>query len=373
MSNAYDAETVITIDDATHPLPAARVDALGLPQDTTSAPEGGNITIDLGNTGQALDPAAADLKSQLDALQGRVTAEEAARREAERRAEQALRMARTAEDRANEAQTRVIQSDADAITAGIEQAQSIIDGAEVALADALEKADYKAVAKANRTIAEQASRLTRLHEAQAEIEVNRATIQRQPQGGDDGRGRRQEPIEADQVRRPPPTGDSAADPVDQFIASKSKPTADWLRAHRDWITDPAKANKLTEAHFNAVNAGYAVDTPQYFAHVETFIGLRQAEGNQPQQNGQRRMPTPPVAPSGSHNTPQGSGNGGGGPREVRLTPAEAKAATDGTHIWNYDDPKGQFKKGDPIGTREFARRKLIMTAQGRYDRSYVES
>ena len=56
--------------------------------------------------------------------------------------------------------------------------------------------------------------------------------------------------------------------------------------------------------------------------------------------------------------------------EVRLTAREAQAAQDGTHVWNYDDPNKKFKKGDPIGIQEFARRKRELTKQGAYDRTY---
>ena len=68
-------------------------------------------------------------------------------------------------------------------------------------------------------------------------------------------------------------------------------------------------------------------------------------------------------------------NGGTAPAgtEVRLTAGEARAATDGSVVWTYDDPKGKFKKNDPVGTQEYARRKLAMQKQGRYDRSFVES
>ena len=59
---------------------------------------------------------------------------------------------------------------------------------------------------------------------------------------------------------------------------------------------------------------------------------------------------------------------------MRLSAGEARAATDGTIVWNYDDPSGQkrFKKGDPIGVEEFARRKQAMKAQGLYDRVFLE-
>jgi hypothetical protein len=55
-----------------------------------------------------------------------------------------------------------------------------------------------------------------------------------------------------------------------------------------------------------------------------------------------------------------------------LTKNEAASATDGTLVWNYSDPKGKFKKGEPIGIAEMARRKKTMKEQGLYDKSYME-
>jgi HlyD family secretion protein len=79
--------------------------------------------------------------------------------------------------------------------------------------------------------------------------------------------------------------DNRANPVDQnagsgnesiegFINSRTEPTAKWLRQHREWITDPRKNAKLMAAHFDAIAQGIAVDTPEYFEHVETYLGLR---------------------------------------------------------------------------------------------------
>ena len=61
-------------------------------------------------------------------------------------------------------------------------------------------------------------------------------------------------------------------------------------------------------------------------------------------------------------------NGGGTPETVRLSKKQADAATDGTHVWNYADPTGQnrWKKGDPIGIQEMARRVKAQTDQGLY-------
>ena len=83
-----------------------------------------------------------------------------------------------------------------------------------------------------------------------------------------------------------------------------------------------------------------------------------------------RRSAAPVAPV----TPSPGGTSGGG-AEVHLTRGEAATATDGTLTWNYDDPSGQkkFKKGDPIGIQEMARRKKTMKEQGLYDKSNYEA
>jgi hypothetical protein len=131
---------------------------------------------------------------------------------------------------------------------------------------------------------------------------------------------------------------------------------------------------MQAAHFDAESEGFALDSPKYFDHVERFLGMKKAAEPEPKPNGgaeatSQRRPTAPVAPV----TPSGGGMSGDS-NTVRLTKAEAEAAQDGTVQWNYDDPtgKGRFKKGDPIGLTEYARRKLTMTKQGRYHNGSVD-
>ena len=64
----------------------------------------------------------------------------------------------------------------------------------------------------------------------------------------------------------------------------------------------------------------------------------------------------------------GSGNGrnADGRTSIELTGGEVDRATDGSIVWNYNDPNGRFKKDDPIGVNEMARRKMLMTKEGRY-------
>ncbi len=73
----------------------------------------------------------------------------------------------------------------------------------------------------------------------------------------------------------------------------------------------------------------------------------------------------PAAPVSRETSPSG---GQMTSTKVTLTPGEVANATDGTIVHNWNDPGGKFKKGDPIGIQEMARRKAKMTADGVYDR-----
>jgi len=161
------------------------------------------------------------------------------------------------------------------------------------------------------------------------------------------------------------------------LISRCEPnTAQWLRSHMDDAralatgSDPRRQAKLMAADNDAKAEGYAPGSNDYFAHVEKFLGMnKQTEPPTKQQAPAARKPSPPVAPV------QQSGGGVSGSGDVvRLSAREAAAATDGTHVWNYPDPSGQnrWKKGDPIGVQEFARRKKAMQEQGLYDKTLLE-
>jgi len=166
-----------------------------------------------------------------------------------------------------------------------------------------------------------------------------------------------------------PAKAAPADPVEAFIAQTSEVSGNWLRAHREWITDPRKNAKLVAAHHDALAEGTAIDSPEYFEHVEHFLGI----GEKPEAKAEApaakpKKSSPPVVPVGI----SGSATSGGG-NEVHLTQGEAKSATDGTLTWTYDDPSGKkrWKRGDPIGIQEFARRKAAMEQRGEYDKTWT--
>lgn len=291
--------------------------------------------------------------------------EAAARRKAEKRASDARAEADRARQEAHVARADVVESQYDTVATGLAAAQQEASAAEQEYAAAFEKGDALAMAKAQRKMANAEARVVRLDEARADLEVQKKTVDRAPQRRESAPARQQQ-------------DDAGDDPVEAYIANRTAPTQKWLRAHTEWIKDPRKNAKLSAAHMDAIAEGLDADTPEYFSHVETFIGLKQNGRDQQRDNGrdqsrdntnQKRRASVPVAPVG-----QSPGGTNGGGREVRLTQGEAKSATDGTLVWNYDDPSGKkaFKKGDPIGIQEMARRKESMTRQGAYSREYAE-
>lgn len=289
------------------------------------------------------DDAVKDLKSQLE--------DQTRRREAaERIAADARRAATQAEQQITAAKTEVAENQFSTVTSGLDAAQAEADAASQEHQAALEAGDFAKATAAQRKIAKAEAKIVRLEEAKADLEARKTAV----------------PEKTIEVAPAAPV-----DPVEAYISGRTEPTANWLRSHKEFITDTRKNAKLTAAHWSAVGEGLQPDSADYFSHVETMLGLKEkpVEKVEPKVEGKTQRKTPTVAPVNA------SGGGmNGGTNEVRLTKAEAQAATDGTHTYNYDDPSPQkkFKKGDPIGIQEFARRKKIMTEQGLYDRSYSD-
>lgn len=293
------------------------------------------------------DPAVNDLVNQYKELEAESEKRRVAKEDAEKRASAAVQDAAAARQEAATARTAATSSQLDTITTALSSAQAEVESAKKEFRAASEAGDFDAQATAMERMTDAKARVLRYDEAKADLETRKTA----------------KPV-------------TPTDPVEAYAAGRTEQTANWLREHREFVIDPRKNQKLTAAHHDAVADGLSPDTPEYFDHVEKFIGLKKAdvvekvvtEGDDVQRPGAKKPAVRQVAPvNGSR------GTGGAVPtNEVRLSAREAEAANDGTHVWNYDDPSGQkkFKKGDPIGTQEFARRKQKLTQQGAYDRSY---
>ncbi len=277
------------------------------------------------------EPAVDDLKAQVAELTEAKEADRRAREEAQRRA-------RELEAEIDRAHQRASESDLSTITTALEQAQSEMEQAKKDIRSAKDAGDGDAEVDAIDRLTTAKATYLRLDESKADAEAKKKAPPRQ-------RG----------------------DPIEAYVEGRTEPTAQWLRAHPDFITDQKKNHKLTAAHYDAVGEGLVPDSRAYFDHVEQYLKLTEKAPIEAPQK--KRSEAPPVAPTAA------TANGGSAPsgNEVRLTSGEARAAVDGTVVWTYNDPKGKFKKDDPIGVQEYARRKHTMTKQGRYDRSFTES
>ncbi len=302
------------------------------------------VKVDAPEAVEANDAAVTDLAEQFKELEAKSKSNEKERSEALERAATAERAAEAARHEAETARAQATSSNLDTITQALAGAQARVDAAKRDKKLAKEAGDSDAEMEADDRLIEARIDIRTYDEAKSNLEARKAAPQQQP-----------------------------IDPVEKYIGNRTQQTAKWLREHREYVTDPKKNAKLTGAHYDAIGEDLKPDTAEYFEFVEKKLGLRKdaapvTEGDDVQRPGaEKKKPAQrAVAPVGNS-----SANGGSpASNEVRLSAREAAAATDGTHIWNYDDPQKKFKKGDPIGVQEFARRKQKLTQQGAYDRTY---
>lgn len=291
-----------------------------------------------------------DLKGQFATMTQRATAAETA-------AQNAIQRANEAEQRAHRVENEMVTSQLDTVVSGIAAAEAEAAAAEAAYVAAVEAGDAAAMARAHRAISRAEANKVRLEEAKSDLE-------------DEAKARKDRPAP---THRQPSQPQQTGDVVERFVQSLSPKSAAWVRAHPECVTDQRK-NRLMLAADNIARAnGIEVESPEYFALVEEYVNGKQAKPEQQQRrtNGDGTRPSSAAASGGSDR----GGQLRGGQREVRLTKGEAQSATDGTLVWNYDDPtgKGRYKKGDPIGLAEMARRKAEGQKRGLYDRNSIEA
>ncbi len=295
------------------------------------------------------DPVA-DLKKQFGQLTGRLQTVVANQQQTEQQLAEATQ-------RLQKAETQVVVSQIDTVEGGIAQIDSDLEQAEAAYARAFEAGDAMAAARATRAMQQAAAQRTELVQARDNLK-QAATKQ------------------ATQQPRQQPRQQAPADPVEAVIAggNLSARSAAWLRAHPECVTDKKLNARMLAAHNLALADDIAPDTDEYFERIEegikTAVKKADPKAAEAKANGDGRRPSSGAA--------SGAGAGGGmngGATTVKLTAGEARSATDGTLIWNYDDPSGQnrFKKGDPIGIAEMARRKHEGQKQGLYDKNNFEA
>jgi F0F1-type ATP synthase membrane subunit b/b' len=313
--------------------------------------DGGTITkVEVGEKKVVADDPIADLKGQFDALKGTTEALKTTNQTLSQRlttTEQQL----SAKDREiAEVRGQVTDSQLDTVLSGIQAAEAEATAAEQACIAAAEAGDFAAQARAQRKMAAAEARVQRLTEAKGDLEEAKTTKTTQR-------------TEARTEPRQP-----VVDPV-EAIASKMAPrAAAWLRSHRECVTDSSKNTLMMKTHHQALADGLEEGGDAYFARLDAMANEPvKVEPKPVKTEASGKRPTSAAAPAGN------SGGGmNGGATTVSLSQREVGAATDGSLVWNHNDPNGKFKKDDPIGVQEFARRKMIMKKQGLYDKTLTE-
>jgi hypothetical protein len=311
------------------------------------------------------DPVA-ELKAQVETAQAERERERQGRQEADRQA-QADRAARAAAERdAETVRSEISETRLSSVDAGIAAANAEIAAAENDSISAQEAGDWKRNTEAVKRLARAEATRMRLEEAKSDLESQRTSLEERPQ-----RTQRQDAPAA------------SSDPVEVFISGRASETQRWLRAHPEHaralamtiagqasVEEQRRSAKVNAAHNDAMGEGFAPDTPEYFAHVEEFLGMNKKEPEPAKTAAVPKKAAALVAPVSSADGGAMNGNSS----VVKLSQREAMAAQDGTLIWNYPDPTGQnrWKKGEPIGIQEMARRKREGMKQGLYDKTWLE-
>lgn len=265
----------------------------------------------------ATDDVSDVIKAQAQEYEAKLEAERKEKEEARRRAEKA-------EQEAKVATAKVADSEIDAVTNAIHAVEMERETVKRQLKDAMESGDFDGTVKAQEALAEVVTKLSALKEGKNYIEQ-----------------RKSEPAQHQ-------------DPQEAYISRFTPRSQEYLRSHRELIADPSKNKRMIAAHYEAEAEGYAPDTDAYFKFLDQKLGYAEPPAKMTQPKSYR-APAAPIS----------RGDGGdissGGPAVVKLSAGEARAATDGSIVWNYGP-----NKGEPIGVKEYARRKSIMAKQGQY-------
>jgi len=306
----------------------------------------GAVAVDF-NGDEAVEDPVADLKKQFGQISGQLRTVVTKQHQTEQQLQDTTQ-------RLHRAESQVVVSQIDTVESGIAQVQAEASQAEQDYARAFEAGDGPAMARAQRVMMRAETNLAKLTEAKQDLQeaAKRGPVQQQTR----------------QQAQP------AADPVERVASTLSPRSAAWIRSHPDCITDPKMNARMMAAHNLAIADDIPLDSDEYFERIEKGIRPVQQQERKTTKvaatEGDGRRPS-----SGAASAAGSSGGMNGGATTVKLTAREAASATDGTLVWNYDDPTGQsrFKKGDPIGLAEMARRKHEGQKAGLYDKNNFEA
>lgn len=249
-----------------------------------------------------LDEGVEELKARIAAAEKRAAEAEAARHEAEQRAHGAA--------------VTVQETNLQLVSNAIDTLRQSNEIAKANYKAAMANGDYDAAATYQEEMASHAAKLLQLEQGKQALETA--------------------PAPAAPVQR-------SSDPVEAFASQLSPRSADWVRRHPQFVTDPRLNQKMIGAHNMAMADGHAADSDEYFATVESLLGIRKAAPEEAMSAAaaptSRRSAPPPAAPVSRETR---------GSNVVRLTAEEREMA--------------DMMKMTP---EEYAKNKLALKKEGR--------
>ena len=258
----------------------------------------------------------------IDELRARLQASDTARRQAEERANQAEQARVAAAGQTQDANVQFLTTALD----GVRQNMAVL---EANLAEAYAVQDFAQMAKINTEIAKAAQRESLIENG---LEQAKTAPREQP--------RRFESAENDQV---------------EAVAQQLTPNAAaWVRAHPEYIRDPAKNADLMSAHYAAMAKGLQGDSPEYIRFVEgRVLGERDQTIERRETVAETRRSAPPAAP-----VSRGNGSASN-PTRVTLTREQRETAHDNFPDEMREDPTGRKAE------QAYARNMLILQREKR--------
>jgi hypothetical protein len=284
-SDVADGEQQVAVGPATPEVPAAPLAADGGEQ----------------STGE--DDAYAVLSQQMEALKAENAAAKARQDQERARAEAAEREARRLSEQVQSAGASGLQAQKQVIEHTFARRQAEATQAEGLYADALQRQDFAAAAKAQRLMAAAEADLQHLNREYVQLEQR---IKAPPQP----------------VYQAPPQPAYQPDPFEADIAALPVPLQTWARQHRDDLLVPGRGQIAVAAGQLAAARGLQPGSPEYLEFLDGNMGYGQQRQALPAL--QRQAPPRPGVQVSAPVSRQGGP--AAGRRTVRLTQEEREHA-----------------------------------------------
>lgn len=236
----------------------------------------------------------AETDQTVDDLRKQVEQANAATTEANRRAAESAAHAQRSQAEAQGSRTAAEQARHDTISTAFEAAKGRMAALKADLKAAMQNGDHDAAVEAQAEMSLIGGRLNELEDEKIRIDE----------------ARKNPPPPRVETRQPP------ADPVETLTAQMSPASAAWVRAHPECATDQRQRSRMLAAHHEALAEGKAVESPEYFAHLDAKFGA-QPEADPPPVRQQRERPV--AAPPTRGMVPNGVGHDNASSQKVTLT------------------------------------------------------